>query len=141
MANLENWQIFPFYCRERAVAFCDNTLLPLMLQSSQQNIELTGGSSILTEFGLCKTTGGNIFINLFTLLYFQLIKSSDETCCYCSFCISDEVNIDCLAYMDLCDEYLTSWVEWDYTGMQWYPGGNLDWNLAQVKQINLLLPR
>ena len=41
--------------------------------------------------------------------------------------------------MDLCDEYLTSWVEWDYTGMQWYPGGNLDWDLALVKKMNLLL--
>ena len=65
---------FPFNFRERAVAFCDNTLLPLMLQSSQQNIELTGGSSILTEFGLCKTTGGTIFSSLFIQLQLQFIK-------------------------------------------------------------------
>ena len=65
---------FPFNFRERAVAFCDNTLLPLMLQSSQQNIELTGGSSILTEFGLCKTTGGTIFSSLFIPIQLQFIK-------------------------------------------------------------------
>ena len=79
--------------QQQALDDCEQKLLPNMFNSQEQNVNLTGGASILTEFGICKTSG-------------------------------DAINIECETIMDFCDDYLQSWIEWDYNDGKWYTNGN-----------------
>ncbi|ELU12557.1 hypothetical protein CAPTEDRAFT_117937, partial [Capitella teleta] len=75
---------------------CIDSLLPQKFRAQADNVALTGGASILTEFGLCK-------------------PSTD-----------DGINIECNAYMQLADEFLQSWIDWDHSDMIWFnPDGSL----------------
>ena len=81
---------------ERLLALdnCLKNILPNMFNSQAENVDRNGGASILTEFGLCKTSG-------------------------------DAIKIECETMMDFCDDYLQSWVDWDYNDDgKWYTEGN-----------------
>lgn len=87
--------------RLEAVAKCTDILLPKIFQTMLVDIERTGGAAMLTEYGLCKTSG-------------------------------DAINILCEDYMNLADEYLQSWVDWDYSDGGWYDqNGNR--NMAKIQ--------
>jgi len=75
--------------KRQAVKFCNDNLLPKMLNSTRSNLERTGGGAILTEFGICKTW-------------------------------ENRIDVECNTFLDLCDEYLMSWVDWDYSDLLWY---------------------
>ena len=68
--------------KQWAKEFCDTYLLPQMMRAQQATVETTGGASILSEFGLCKT-------------------------------YEKDINVECRTYMDLCDEFFVSWIQWD----------------------------
>ena len=46
--------------REEAKQFCYDTLLPMKMEAQVGNVNQTGGGSILTEFGLCKTNQNQV---------------------------------------------------------------------------------
>lgn len=48
--------------REEAVAKCTDYLLPKIFETQAADVERTGGAAMLTEFGLCKTSGTQINI-------------------------------------------------------------------------------
>lgn len=77
--------------RRIAIEDCTANLLPMKFQSQAANVERTGGAAILTEFGLCKAAGDQ-----------------------------KRVDIDCNVYMDLADEWLQSWVDWDHSDLAWF---------------------
>ena len=83
--------------REEARDFCDTELLPTMFESAQVQVNITGGVAILTEFGLC--------------------IGDEET---------DVIDMKCDTFVNLADEYLMGWTEWDYNG-SWYTNGERNW--------------
>ena len=83
--------------REEAREFCDTELFPTMFESAQAQVNKTGGVAILTDFGLC--------------------IGNDEP---------DVIDMKCDTFVDLADEYLMGWTEWDYNG-SWYVGGERNW--------------
>ena len=80
--------------REEARQECVDWILPTKFQTAIDNANLTGGGSILTEFGICKSSGSR-------------------------------VDIECEVFLRLADQYLQSWIDWDYNDRKWYtPDGN-----------------
>ena len=83
--------------RQEALDYCNDELLPTMFESALASVNITGGVPILTEFGLC--------------------IGNDQP---------DVIDMKCDTFVSLADEYLMSWVEWDYNG-NWYVGGERNW--------------
>jgi endoglycosylceramidase len=69
----------------KARLFCDDILGPAVFRVAEQSIALTGGSSFLTEFGLC--------------------EPNDDP--------SSMGSIECKTVLHLADNFLQSWTYWD----------------------------
>lgn len=63
--------------REEAIAKCTDYLLPKIFETQEADVERTGGAAMLTEFGLCKTSGTQINI---------LCEVSSITCSNLPYC-------------------------------------------------------
>jgi len=87
--------------RLQAIDNCTNFLIPKMFNTQREDVQRTGGASILTEYGLCINSG-------------------------------PELELPCEVYMRLADEFLQSWVEWDYSDNTWYNGDTGEPNWGKI---------
>lgn len=88
---------FPLY--ERVI--CDVVLGPQMMRSIAKDVEKIGGSSFLTEFGLCAPDGRPDSIN----------------------------TIECEFVMSLADDHLQSWTYWDSSFFE--DNGDVNWDVVK----------
>jgi endoglycosylceramidase len=84
--------------------FCDGILGTSVFNNVVRDVKKTGGSSFMTEFGICET---NTKYN----------KSTG--------------NIECNYVMDMADEFLQSWAYWDLW-IYFTPGGAVNWTAADA---------
>jgi hypothetical protein len=69
--------------------------LPINMVGGRRSLQITGGASFLTEFEVFRTDGD----------------------------LNQKINIDCEVFLNLADQHLQLWADWDYQCCWYYPDG------------------